>query len=75
MLDRQCACFLAHHLRFPHLDAVSLVVAGDDRWMESRIHACISSWNAMSSWWLINNQVVKVGRNRRTGDQEDDKEP
>ena len=39
MLDRQCACFLAHHLRFPHLDAVSLVVAGDDGWMESGMHA------------------------------------
>ena len=26
----------------------------------------------MTSWWLINNQVIKVGRNGRTGDQEDD---
>ena len=32
-------------------------------------------WNAMTSWWLINNRVVKVGRNRRTGDQEDIEEP
>ena len=86
MLDCQCACFLAHHLRFPHLDTVSLVVAGDDRWMESGMHACVwwplqwplqcpSSWNAMTSWWLIHNRVVKVGRNGRTGDQEDDEEP
>ena len=86
MLDCQCVCFLAHHLRFPHLDAVSLVVAGDDRWMESGMHACVwwplqwplqcpSSWNAMTSWWLINNRVVKVGMNGRMDDQEDDKEP